>query len=138
MNMIRSPLIILLSILLPFFLLSATGCILNSEGTWCETIDANFHGCHKRDYDPRQYIAIIQGRCSEIHGTGRGMMWNLGEMNEWSFSGRVTGNDSAELHVTIEATGEERTVYATQDVDELSITESGHSTRRLSRYETCP
>ena len=135
--MIRSSLVLLL-IFLSCFLVSGLGCCLNSQGLYCPTYDENFHGCYKRDYDPRQYIAIVQGRCSAVSGTGRGMLENLGEMNEWSFSGSVTGNDSAELQVTIEATGEERTVYATQDVNELSLVESGHSPRRLSRYETCP
>jgi hypothetical protein len=144
--------VMLRCILLLCFLLSVAGCLLNEHGLNCgEPLDPDFKGCYKRALDERQYIAIIQDNtildashheagedeCNQLVGEGRGLLAGIGEMREWSFTGRVDSFGNATLTVTLEGDGEERTVAATRVISVPSemILDGGE---RLLKRDTCP
>ncbi|MHB8138636.1 MAG: hypothetical protein ACYDGO_09670 [Smithellaceae bacterium] len=148
--MIR-PFVMLRYIVLLCFLLSVAGC-LNAEGLNCgDALDPDFKGCYKRASDERQYIAIIQDNaildashheagedeCNQLVGEGRGLLAGIGEMREWSFTGRVDSFGHATLTVTLEGDGEERTVTAihADSVPSQMILNGGE---RLLKRDTCP
>jgi hypothetical protein len=149
--MIR-PCVMLRSVVLLCLLLSAAGCLLNEHGLNCgDPFDPDFKGCYKRASDERQYIAIIQDNttldaahheagedeCNQLVGEGRGLLAGIGEMREWSFTGRVDSLGHATLTVTLEGDGEERTVTAIRadSVPSQLILNDGE---RLLKRDTCP
>lgn len=149
--MVRSS-IMLRYIVLLCFLLSVAGCLLNEHGLQCgDPLDPDFKGCYKRASDERQYISIIAGNdvldaahheagedeCNQIIGQGRGLLTGIGEMREWSFTGRVESFGHATLTVTLEGDGEERTVTATR-VDSVPSEMILNGGERLLKRDTCP
>jgi len=149
--MIR-PCVMLRYIVLLCFLISVAGCLLNEHGLNCgDPLDPDFKGCYKRASDERQYIAIIQDNtsldashheagedeCNQLVGEGRGLLAGIGEMREWSFTGRVDSWGRATLTVALEGDGEERTFTATR-VDEVPSQMILDGGERLLKRDTCP
>lgn len=79
--------LLMMAALLPLVI---EGCFLNSQGTGCPTIDADFEGCFEhRDGREMGWLVITQLDCNMIDGHGRGL-WPLADPDDvWAFSGSV-------------------------------------------------
>jgi hypothetical protein len=134
-NMIR-----LFTILLSFFLFSILiGCMLDTSGlapVSPVSLDSDFHGCFEKEDDPSGQIIIIQERDNLLRGTGFGLF--NGPNSGWTFTGRVTRERVAILHITME--GESRfDVDATRPSpdppDDLTLQRSGYPVLILTRCD---
>lgn len=126
---------ILLSALL--ILIGASGCILNATGTHpVDAIDPNFHGCFERSDAPGGRIIIIQESSNLLRGTGSGLF--SGEDLGWTFTGEVTAERVATLHITMEGESGFEVNASIPDADppdDLTLQREGRPSVILSR---CP
>lgn len=130
---------VLLSILSSLLLsLSLIGCMLETSGlapsSPYDTLDPDFHGCFERRDVPSGQLIIIQEGVNLIRGTGFGLF--NGPERGWTFTGRVTSERVAVLHIDGEPPFD---VNASRPLpyppDDLTLQRSGYPVLILTR---CP
>lgn len=125
-------------ILPSFFLFSIlTGCMLDSSGTApipTTPTDPDFHGCFEKEDTFNGQIVIIQERDNLLRGTGSGLF--NGPDSGWTFTGRVTSERVAILHITMEGESQfdgDATRPSPDPPDDLTLQMEGSPVLTLSR-----
>jgi hypothetical protein len=77
-----------------------SGCSVARWGLGTATLDPDFHGCFERGDAPGGQIIIIQESANLLRGTGFGLF--DGSDRGWTFTGGVTDDRVATVHVTME------------------------------------